>query len=53
MENQLYLKKIKDKVDDLVLKYGFGEIEFKLTVKDRRVLFIEWNEKGKEKVDIR
>lgn len=51
--DQLYLKKIKDKIDDFIIRYGFGEVRFKITIKNGKILFIEWNDRGKEKVDIK
>jgi len=35
-----YLRLIKNKVDDLILKTGFGELTVKIEVKNGKVLYI-------------
>jgi hypothetical protein len=46
-----YLKVIKDKVDEYMIKSGYGELTFKLEIKEGKVLYVILV-KGEERIKI-
>lgn len=51
MTDPEYLKLIKDRVDEIMVKTGFGELTFRLEVKDGKVLYVVFV-KGEERMRI-